>query len=55
MCAGCGKKITGSHYNVLGKFWHPDCLVCKQCQKPFKKGYVEHEGFLYHKECVKIA
>lgn len=35
----------------MDQFWHPDCLVCYCCHKPFKKGYLEHEGHLYHKEC----
>lgn len=52
-CGGCGKKLSGSYYNVAGKLWHPDCLVCAGCGKPFKGGYVEKNGKLYHKDCAK--
>ena len=53
LCGGCGKKLSGSYYNVGDKLWHPDCLVCNGCKKPFKGGYVEKNDKLYHKECAK--
>ncbi len=30
-CAGCGKSISGNILTAMGKKWHPDHFVCKQC------------------------
>ena len=37
-CGGCGKPIEGKVASAMGKKWHPECLCCNVCKKPFAAG-----------------
>lgn len=30
-CPGCGNPISSEVVKSMGKLWHIDCLVCKEC------------------------
>ncbi|EGG01555.1 uncharacterized protein MELLADRAFT_117772 [Melampsora larici-populina 98AG31] len=37
-CFGCKTSMVGDIINAMGKQWHEDCFVCKDCKKPFLNG-----------------
>ena len=53
ICAKCEEKIVKSCYKVLGKYWHPKCLICCACNKGFNDGYVEKEEKVWHLDCYQ--
>lgn len=53
-CAACGKIIIAPYLSALGKYYHPDCLVCTRCRAPFQDGkMVEKEGKPYCVPCYQ--
>lgn len=37
-CFGCKLSMVGDIINAIGKQWHEDCFVCKDCKNPFLNG-----------------
>jgi hypothetical protein len=54
-CAGCKQAIgIGRYLNCMGKLWHPDCFVCKTCNKPITdREFSVTGGEPHHRRCFK--
>ncbi|KYR01436.1 PH domain-containing protein [Tieghemostelium lacteum] len=48
VCPGCNNNVMYRCVNAMGKKWHPDHFVCKECQLPLVGSlYFEKNGFPY--------
>ncbi|KAG0559540.1 hypothetical protein KC19_10G112800 [Ceratodon purpureus] len=54
-CAGCKQAIGyGRYLNCMGKLWHPDCFLCKTCDKPITdREFSVTAGEPHHRHCFK--
>jgi len=47
-CGGCLKPILTNYISAMGKQWHPECFVCRECGAPFTNGsFFELDGQPY--------
>lgn len=54
-CGGCNKPIMENYISALNTQWHPDCFVCKDCEKPVKgKSFYAMEGKPVCPKCVGV-
>jgi len=53
-CGGCGKPVVGKRMSAMNQKWHPECFLCKHCNKPFgpTDGFVEGDDGAYHESCL---
>ncbi|KAF9406124.1 hypothetical protein HW555_013384 [Spodoptera exigua] len=54
-CGGCNKPIMENYISALNTQWHPDCFVCKDCEKAVKgKSFYAMEGKPVCPKCVGV-
>ncbi|CAH0604375.1 unnamed protein product [Chrysodeixis includens] len=54
-CGGCSKPIMENYISALNTQWHPDCFVCKDCEKAVKgKSFYAMEGKPVCPKCVGV-
>ncbi|KAJ1556424.1 Transforming growth factor beta-1-induced transcript 1 protein [Cladochytrium tenue] len=48
VCALCEAPITGRPVNLLGRYWHKEHSMCKECSRPIGvDNFAEIDGYLY--------
>ncbi|KAH3764384.1 hypothetical protein Pelo_3760 [Pelomyxa schiedti] len=54
-CEACHQPIAGQQISAIGRFYHPNHLVCFVCKVPVQNGFVEHNGKPFCSTCAHNA